>query len=76
MFEVGDRSRQPVVHGRLRFEERHSVHADVLDILPGIPVVLEHTLDPTDRPSPATYPDNGEMSGGQENAQARHADVR
>ncbi len=55
MFEVGDRSRQPVVHGRLRFEERHSVHADVLGILPGIPVVLEHTPDHTHRPSPASY---------------------
>jgi len=35
---------------------------NILGVLVRVPTVLDHAPDPTDRRSPATYPDNGEMS--------------
>jgi len=35
---------------------------NILGVLVRVPTVLDHAPDTTGRPSPATYPDNGEMS--------------
>ena len=64
VFEIGDRPRQRVVHGRLCLIERHAMLPFVLDGLVGVPIETDHTPDTTDRPSPASHPDNGEMSDG------------
>ena len=47
-----------------RLVEVEAVLSDILGLLHSVPVVLDHTPDTTDRPSPASYPDNGEMSDG------------
>ena len=38
--------------------------ANIDVVLVRIPTVLDHVADTTERPSPASYPDNGEMSDG------------
>ena len=45
-----------------RIVEVDAVLPDVLGLLGGVPAVLDHAPDTTDRPSPASYSDNGEMS--------------
>jgi hypothetical protein len=50
--------------------------ANIGVVLVRIPSVLEHAPDTTDRPSPASYPDTGEMSVGEGIVQARCAHVR
>ncbi len=64
VLEIGDRPRQRVVHGRLCLIERHAMLPFVLDGLVRVPIETDHAPETTDRPSPASYPDNGEMSDG------------
>lgn len=47
-----------------RIVEGDAVMPDILGLLGGVPAVLDHAQETTDRPSPASYPDNGEMSDG------------
>ena len=55
VFEIGDRPRQRVVHGRLCLIERHAMLPFVLDGLVGVPIETDHTPDTTDRPSPTAH---------------------
>ena len=55
VLRIDHDARQLAVQNGLSLQERHSMLEDVGGVLVGVPLVLRHAPDTTDRHSPATY---------------------